>query len=105
MNANTDHITGLNAGRIDLDKGFVYDLRIPVVSGCRSRQNIQPARSDDRGSKRNVTWVYKMDLQSQISLSPQNLELPHMLLRVLVFKILRLICFIIEDGFVSRSVN
>jgi hypothetical protein len=57
VDADADHVAGLNLIQIHRCERLVNEAGVAKAAGRRRRQHIQPARSNDRGPKRNITWI------------------------------------------------
>ena len=57
VDANTNHISGLNTGGIYGVEGFVHQRCIPISLRSGRCQHIQPARGYDCGTKGNFTGI------------------------------------------------
>src|SRR5580692_2934472 len=65
MNADTDHIPGVNTIEVEELESFITDFRIAKRRRRRGREHIQPTRGDYRSSEGGVAWIDKMDFHER----------------------------------------
>jgi hypothetical protein len=63
MDADPDHITGVNGAEVHRLERFVGDDRVAVLARGRSGNDEQPARRDDADAEGNVARIDEMHLQ------------------------------------------
>ena len=66
MDADPDHVARTDVRRVEGVERFVTDDRIPVLAGRGRRQNVQPARGDDRHSERQVARIDQVNAHARI---------------------------------------
>jgi hypothetical protein len=64
VNANADHVSRVDAGRIERLERLVHDQRRAEACRRGRRQHIQPSRRDDGSSEREIAWIDEMDAHS-----------------------------------------
>jgi hypothetical protein len=67
VDADADHVTGLNGQGIENLERFVRDQRVPVGARRCRREHVQPARRDNPNAEREMARINQMDAQKAFS--------------------------------------
>jgi hypothetical protein len=66
VNPDADHVARRNRFRIDVRDRFVDDQRVAPRCTGGGREDVEPARRDDRDAERHVTGVDQMDTHGRV---------------------------------------
>ena len=61
VDADADDVAGCDGVEVDRIERLVDDARIAVLAGRRRGEHVEPARSDDGGTKRDIAGIDEMN--------------------------------------------
>jgi hypothetical protein len=66
VDSDADDVSGMNGRGVKLFEGLVHDDGISEFGGGCTRQNEEPAWSDDSGAKGKITRIYEVYCQMKL---------------------------------------